>query len=124
MGQENQEKQEAAHAATGKQGEDIACKLLSLHGYKVLGRNLRLGRAEVDVLAMNEGELVLVEVKTRTSTAFGFPEEHVSDRKRELYQGFLDEYRQTENFKGRARFDVVAVVLLPDGYRGKIFRGV
>jgi putative endonuclease len=126
MGQENQEKQEAAHAATGKQGEDMAARLLALHGYRVLGRNLRLGRAEVDILAHDptQDELVLVEVKTRTSTAFGFPETHVSDRKRELYQAFLEEYRELNGYTGRARCDIVALVLLADGWRGKIFRGV
>jgi putative endonuclease len=126
MGHENQEKQEAAHAATGKQGEDMAARLLNLHGYHILGRNLRLGRAEVDLLAQDpaEAELVLVEVKTRTTTAFGFPETHVSDRKRELYQAFLEEYRERNAYAGRARADVVAIVLLPDGWRGKIFRGV
>lgn len=118
------EKQEAAHAATGKQGEDMACRLLRLHGYMLLGRNLRLGRAEVDVLARHRHELVLVEVKTRTSTAYTFPEEHVDHRKLALYAGFLEQYREREGYTGRARVDIVAIVILPDGWRCRIFRGV
>lgn len=49
----------------GNEGETLACELLTGKGYAIVGRNVIIGRVEVDILAMNSNRIVIVEVKTR-----------------------------------------------------------
>jgi putative endonuclease len=65
----------------GRRGEDLATQLLLHQGYAVLDRNWRCDIGEIDVVARDGDELVLCEVKTRTSTMFGTPLEAVDWRK-------------------------------------------
>lgn len=66
----------------GRWGETTAAEYLSKRGYAILGRNARTRYGEIDLLARApEGMLVFVEVKTRTSRSFGYPEEAVDARK-------------------------------------------
>lgn len=62
----------------GRAGEALAREYLASIGYEILGCNLRLGRGEIDILARDGNVLVVVEVKTRRSTAFGRPEEQLT----------------------------------------------
>ena len=62
----------------GRAGEELAREYLASIGYEILGCNLRLCRREVDILARDGDVLVVVEVKTRRSTAFGRPEEQIT----------------------------------------------
>ena len=74
----------AKHLRTGEWGEQLAARFLEDKGLRILERNWRFSRAEIDLIA-EEGEvLVFVEVKTRTSDYFGPPERFVSARKRQL----------------------------------------
>lgn len=50
----------------GNKGEDLILETLTGKGYAIIGRNVRIGRVEVDILAQHEARLVVVEVKTRT----------------------------------------------------------
>ncbi len=59
-------------------GEDAACKFLVKKGYKIVERNFRKGYGEIDVIAHQNGTLVFVEVKTRTSSLYGSPFEAIS----------------------------------------------
>ncbi len=111
-------------AQHGKQGEDMACRLLTALGYKLLARNVRHGRAEMDVLATEGGALVCIEIKTRTNTAFGRPEEFITKRKQVLLNQALQAEVEARQWQGPARFDEVALVLLPDGYQAQVFRDV
>ncbi|OPZ64121.1 MAG: hypothetical protein BWY85_01329 [Firmicutes bacterium ADurb.Bin506] len=65
----------------GELGEALAAKHLSASGYTILGRNLRLSGCEVDILARQGDTVVVVEVKTRLSAAFGHPIEQISQAK-------------------------------------------
>ena len=65
----------------GFAGEDMAAKLLQEKGYKILARNWRCGHLEVDIIAETDDYLVIVEVKTRKSAAFGEPEVFVDRQK-------------------------------------------
>lgn len=65
----------------GRAGEALARQYLESIGYEILGCNLRLGRSEVDILARDQDVLVVVEVKTRRSTAFGRPQEQIGPGK-------------------------------------------
>lgn len=66
---------------TGAHGEEIAAQLLQQKGYRILARNWRSRHGEIDLIATSDEILVVVEVKTRTSSAFGFPEEAVTRAK-------------------------------------------
>lgn len=66
----------------GKWGEEAAARYLEQHGYVILARNVHTAYGEIDLIARQQcGELVFVEVKTRTNTSFGYPEEAVNSRK-------------------------------------------
>jgi len=99
----------------GKEGEEIAIRFLKKNGYKIIERNYVCKMGEMDIIAREKDTLVFVEVKTRTSTAFGPPQLAVNSAKQRqlskvaLY--FLKE-KQLEDMK--ARFDVVAILLLPE----------
>ena len=71
----------AAKDDLGRRGEQLAVGYLQGLGYRVLERNWRCPVGELDIVALDGRELVVVEVKTRTSVAFGDPLEAVDDRK-------------------------------------------
>lgn len=56
----------ANHTQTGKWGEDIAIEHLVTQGYAIVDRNFRIGHKEIDIIAIGDGHIVFVEVKTRT----------------------------------------------------------
>ena len=102
----------------GKRGEAAAANFLASQGYTVLGENLRTPYGEIDLLAEDAGMLVFVEVKTRTSTTFGAPEEAVTPAKlthmHEAALHLID--TQPETYGDRPfRFDVIAVFAPPGG---------
>lgn len=66
----------------GKWGEEAAARFLEQRGYSILARNVHTQYGEIDLIARQlSGELVFVEVKTRTNSSFGYPEEAVDSRK-------------------------------------------
>ena len=99
-------------AALGAWGEQIAVEHLTAHGLTVLDRNWRCREGELDVVATDGATVVVVEVKTRTGTGFGRPEEAVTPRKlvrmRRVAQRWLAEHRVRWV---EVRFDVVAVLV-------------
>jgi len=117
-------KRPSVAALHGLRGEDMACRLLMALGYKVLGRNIRHGRAEMDILAQDGPYLVCVEVKARTSTVFGLPAQHITARKQELLNFALQEEMIKRGWQGPARFDEVSLVLLADGYLAEVYTDV
>lgn len=100
-----------AKDALGKYGEDLAVRHLEDHGLTVLERNWRCALGELDVVAREDQVLVVCEVKTRRSTAYGTPVEAVTPRKarrlRRLALQWLDEKQM---FAPTIRFDVVGIV--------------
>jgi putative endonuclease len=65
----------------GNLGEDLATSFLEKLGYTILERNYRTKFAEIDIIAKDKNEIVFIEVKTRTSDIFGFPQEAVNKNK-------------------------------------------
>ncbi len=55
----------------GNMGEDIACKYLKKHGYKIICRNYQIRGGEIDIIAKHKNELVFAEVKFRTNFSYG-----------------------------------------------------
>ena len=100
----------ANRRALGIAGEERAAAHLAARGYRILARNARAGRVELDLVAMRGRLLVVAEVKTRRSRSAGAPEEAVDFRKRErLVQGaaaWLAEHPRAR--VAQVRFDVVA----------------
>jgi putative endonuclease len=99
------------HIALGKQGENLAAAYLSQKGYEILHRNWRNGRAEVDIIARIGNDWVFVEVKTRETDYFGYPEEAVDKAKQKQLQKATDAYIDEFDVQGDIRFDIVAIVL-------------
>lgn len=100
----------------GAQGEDVAVQALRRAGYRILDRNVRLFRYEIDIIARDKDMLVFVEVKTRRSGDEVAPEANVSPvKQRHIAQAaamYLDREGLTDSW---SRFDVVSVVLPEDG---------
>lgn len=103
------------HLETGKSGEVLATELLIKKGYTILERNYRSGKSEVDIIAMIGNELVFVEVKTRSTAYFGYPEESITDRKIELMSEAADNYIEVNDLKLEVRFDLISVILNREG---------
>jgi len=101
---------------TGKEGEQAACKHLEGKGYEILERNYRYRKAEVDLIAKHDNWLVFVEVKTRSSSFFGFPEEFVDRKKQQLIFEAADNYMYEKDWNGNVRYDIVSVMMT----RGKM----
>src|SRR5882724_11014960 len=96
----------------GARGEKAAAKYLCRHGYKILLKNFRSGKAEVDIVARQKDWLVFVEVKTRRTEEFGLPSEAVQrEKQRNLSKAALDYLRLLGNPKIHFRFDIVEVVI-------------
>jgi putative endonuclease len=98
-----------ANRTLGAEGEERAARFLAARGYCVVGRNVRAGGVELDLVATRGRLVVFVEVKTRRSRAAGAPEEAVDFRKRErLTRGALAWLAANGRPGMRARFDVIA----------------
>jgi len=99
-----------SHLALGRAGERAAADFLARRGYEVVGAGFAARRGEIDLLCRHGHELVVVEVKTRTSEAFGTPAEAVGPRKRRALMAAAAEYRALAGWRGPIRFAVVGLV--------------
>lgn len=95
---------------TGSEGERLAAEYLVNKGYEILARNYRYGRAEIDLIARKGNWLIFVEVKTRSTKAFGFPEEFVDKAKEEKIFLGAEEFASQIGWEGNVRYDIVAVL--------------
>lgn len=95
----------------GKKGEDMAVEYLTNLDYRILERNYRSGRIEIDIIAQHGNKLVFIEVKTRTGRSFGLPEEAVDDSKQESIEACAETYILDNGWEGNIRFDIIAVSL-------------
>ena len=93
----------------GKAGEDLAARFLLEKGYQILARNYRFKRSEIDLIAQKDNCLVFVEVKWRSTDAFGYPEEFVNEKKAAKILEGADQYIYEANWNGNIRFDIVAI---------------
>lgn len=99
----------------GEEGEDLAAEFLEKNGFSILERNYRHRKSEIDLIVQKENWLIFVEVKARTSIAFGYPEEFVdSHKKRMIFQGAL-QYMTDKDWLGNVRYDIVSVYFSREG---------
>jgi putative endonuclease len=95
----------------GQAGEDMAANYLESNGFTVRERNFRHKRAEIDLIVQKDNLLVFVEVKTRKSDDFGFPETFVSASKAQLIVNAAEAYILQHNWQQLIRFDILAITL-------------
>ncbi|MBA7535350.1 hypothetical protein ES705_27603 [subsurface metagenome] len=107
----------ALHNEIGKRGELLAASYIQGKGYEIVESNWRYKHKEVDIIAYDGDELVIVEVKLRSTDYFGEPSEAVTKKK----QGFLIEaaeaYLYTIENAPEVRFDIISIVTSGDGYK-------
>lgn len=106
---------------TGRTGEDFAAEFLRSRGYEILGRNVRAGRGELDIVARRGDVLAFVEVKTRHAvpgvrSPYGTPAAAVNWKKQENLVKAAEEYlkRNAPDGEWRPRIDVIEVYLDAD----------
>ena len=99
------------HIRLGRRGEEFAERHLASQGYRILERRYRTRAGEIDFIAEDGATLVFVEVKTRSSLAFGRPSEAVGSRKRARIAAAASLYLAFRGGPERScRFDVVEVL--------------
>ena len=95
----------------GKLGEDLAANFLLDKGYRLLERNWRNHHKEIDIIAEDDGRIVVVEVKTRKSDDFGEPELAVNSRKQSLLISAANAYILSKGLDCEVRFDIISIVI-------------
>ncbi len=100
----------------GQTGEKLARKLLEQQGYKIKESNYKVKLGEIDIIAEHNGDLVFIEVKTRSGIGFGTPAEAVTLRKQHQIIKVAQYYlAQKKCFDMSSRFDVVSVLIGKNG---------
>ena len=94
----------------GKFGEDIASKYLEEKGYKIKERNYRTFLGEIDIISEYKGNIIFVEVKTRRSDRFGYPEEAINyNKQRKIIKNALCYLAKYNLWEKNYCFDVILV---------------
>ncbi|MCT2563530.1 YraN family protein [Chryseobacterium herbae] len=102
----------ATHNDFGKIVEDLAAEYLQKNGYKVLARNFRFQKAEIDIIAEKEDLIIIIEVKARSTDAFMLPQEAVTKTKIKSIVTAANHYLEEFKRNNEVRFDIISV--LPD----------
>src|SRR5690606_21669543 len=100
----------AQHNDLGKLGEEKAVEYLISKGFSILEKNWRSGKSEIDIIARKENLLVVVEVKTRSYTYFGKPQDFVNPKKIKLLIDITNKYVISKNLDLNVRFDIIGIV--------------
>ncbi len=95
----------------GKRGEVAASEFLRRAGYKIIDKNWKCPFGEADIIAIDDDDLVFIEVKTRSSMQQGFPCEAVTSKKRAKYEKIALAFLSKNNYQNMSvRFDVIDVI--------------
>jgi len=100
----------AEHNQLGTYGEDVAAKYLENKGLTILDRNWHSGHKEIDLIAQDSGTLVIAEVKTRSSLAYGDPQDAIDSRKIIRIVKATDAYLRMKRLDLPVRFDIITIV--------------
>ena len=106
-------------ARRGRAAEDAAAALLEAHGYRIIGRNVRLPGGEIDIIAREGDTVVFVEVKARAGASHGSALQAVDGRKRATLRAIAGDWLQIAAPRAQARFDVITF----DRGRAQLHRG-
>ena len=100
----------ATHNILGKIGEEEACRYLIRKGYTLLERNWRVGHLELDIIAEWYGEIIFVEVKTRSNEDFAPAISAIDDEKFKNLRIAAGQYLRLNHLDQPIRFDIITVV--------------
>lgn len=100
----------AQHNELGKQGEAKAVNYLQKNGYQILETNYTFQKAEIDIIALKNNILAVVEVKTRSSIDFGLPQDFVKQKKIQLLVKAINQYIIDNELDVQVRFDIIAIL--------------
>ena len=106
----------AKHNRIGEEGEVEARIFLQKKGYVIRHVNWHYGHFELDIIAETKTELVVVEVKTRTSALFESPEMAVGKAKIRRIVAAADEYIQLFDCEKTPRFDIISIYKTSEGF--------
>jgi putative endonuclease len=105
----------AGNIDLGRKGEDIACEYLLKKGFLIKERNWRYKNAEIDIIAFDGKELVIVEVKTRSAVIYEEPNDSITNQKIRFLVNAAEEYIFENDFNGETRFDVISIKWFGEG---------
>lgn len=109
-------KVESIKQRIGKWGEDQACKYLEINKYKIIARNYRFEKAEIDIIASKDKALIFLEVKVRKNAQFGMPETFASQNQRRRIRRAADQFQFENRYHGFIRFDIVSILGKPEQF--------
>ena len=107
----------AQHNELGKKGEALAVEYLLKNSYEILETNYRFQKSEVDIIAKKGTTLAVVEVKTRSTDAFGDPQDFINPKKIKLLISAIDHYVIDRDLDIEVRFDIIAIVKQKDTFQ-------
>lgn len=99
------------HNKIGIKGEQIAVDYLLNKGYIILFKNWRSGQKEIDIIALKNNVLVIVEIKTRTNFDFGFPEEAVNRKKQAFLKSAAAVFVDANPQYLQIQFDIISILM-------------
>ncbi len=100
----------------GPAGEDLAADYLKNKGYRIIKKNWRSGKLEVDIIAENKDYIVFTEVKTRSENFYIHPADAVTKDKQRSIILAADNFVKWNNIDKECRFDVITVIIKPDSH--------
>ena len=97
----------------GRRGENAAVAFLERRGFEIVERNWRCKVGEVDIIALEDSTLHLIEVKTRMSEEQGFPTESITSTKRKKYEVLAEVYLRSANIPADTciTFDAIGIIV-------------
>jgi len=98
------------HNEFGKEGEELATAYLVEKGYRIICRNYRYLKGEIDIIAQKDNIIAIIEVKSRSSAYFENIAETVSKKKIRLLVTAADYYVNTNKFEREVRFDIITIL--------------
>lgn len=104
----------ADHNELGNQGEQVAADFLREKGLRIIARNWRFKHKEIDIIAYDGDSLVVIEVRTRTSSNWEHPRESITPGKIRFLVQATEEFVMQYKIDNRIRFDVVTCMPLND----------
>ncbi len=106
----------AQHNELGNKGEQLAVDYILQQGYAIVERNYRFDKAEVDIIAKKEDILAIIEVKTRSTSDFGNPQDFVKPKQIQRLVKAVDEYVNVNDLDVEVRFDIIAITKEGKGF--------
>lgn len=105
----------AEHNELGILGEDLAAEFLIEKGYRMLEKNFRFRSLEIDLIVRDAHTVIVVEVKTRSSSDIAFPRDSINIAKQKRLFNATQAYLESRRLMLNVRFDIVEISM----YNGK-----